>query len=227
MGTPNALLASLRVRLQDTSSRKWPDDSVLIGYLTGASGAESWYAGYFAPKPGVKLFRYRESLTLAANTETIALSTLTKRFFRLVMLWLQWADGYEQPLTLLDDADEGRARAAALVLSGIVVPRYSIQGDSLLFLPPATNARTINARYMYLPAIKAAGSTPLETPDVDDDLLVLRAAHYAQSDMKETNTAFEEEFAARIAETLQRLSRRENGLRGLRVRTRSTRILYR
>lgn len=227
MGTPNSLLPALRVRLQDENSRKWPTDSVLIGYLTGASGAESWYAGYFSPKPGVKLFRYKENLALAANAETVALSLCAKRFFRVVMVWLLLPDGREYPLRLLDGADEGAVRAVALYTSGTVIPRYAVEGDSILVLPVSTAARTIVMRYMYLPAIKAAGTTPLETPDIDDDLLVLRAAHFAQSDMKEINTSFEDEYAMRINETLTRLSQRENGVRGLRVRRRGGTASYR
>jgi len=223
------IVSAARVRLQEATARAWEDSGQLTRY---ASLAEQWYAGYFAPKPGVKLFRYLDTFTVAANATTFDLrpagtppTGLTKNFSRLVNLYLVWENGEWIPLKFLDDTQEHRARNAVIVLSGPVIPRYNMQGDSLLLVPPQAATRNYAIRYIYLPLAKTSGN--LETPPEDDDLLVLRLTHYALADARETNTAFEVEHESRIAETLNRLVGREFGSRGERVRSRTARLLYR
>lgn len=225
-------LAMLRTRLGEPTARRWAD-ATLIDYL---SRSERWYASYFAPKSGVKLYRQLDSVTLTANSTTFALSpsgsvptALSKDFSRLVAVYILWTDGRWIPLSRIDDEDEAVIRNVALTLTGPLIPTYSLQGNNLQVLPAQTSNQTLKIRYIYLPTLQDGSSDNLDdnTPSDALDLLVLRALHFALADGREENAAFEKEHIARIDEELSRLVGREFGARGEHVRRRTSRLLYR
>lgn len=221
MSTLATLTTAARLRLDEASAHEWTDAQI-AGYL---NNSEIWLGDLLGNQVGSGLFRYRDTAPLTAGLTVLALSSLTKTFVEMVKVSLQYDGTYWAPLKQMDDEDEDTLRNAATTSSGIVLPRWRLFGSDVQFLPPLAVTRTVAFTYRYLPAVKTSGT--IETPVIEDDLLVLRAAHFAMADRRETNAAFESEYASRVTETIERYQGRQFGARGERVRTRVASRFYR
>ncbi len=223
MSTYSDLLGMLRDRLDEGTANEWTDAD-LYGYL---SMAERWLAGFLGGIRGSGRFRYTENQTLPASTETIALSGLTKAFDRLVSIEMQVSGGGWVPLEPMVDGEDHLYRSPTNVtVSGDVVPYYRLQDDSFVFLPVASSARTLKYQYLWVPAAKTSGASTVETPVKYDDLLVLRAAHFALADAGEKDTSFDEEYASRIAEVEDYECNRSSWGRGERIKFIASRGMF-
>lgn len=222
MSTVAAVLARLRIRLDETSANEWDDSSQLIPYL---AEAEQWLADRLGRLVGSGRFRYRESFALPASTETYALSSLTKRFAEVIEAQHLWSDVYI-PLPPLQDGMDARLRSLSTTVPASATPHYALFGDTLKFLPIASGERTIVLLYRYLPTIKTASGESLETPQDWDHLLVLRAAHFANSDAGQANLSFEDEYASLIAEMEDREAGRTFGSQSETVHATAARSLF-
>ena len=221
MSTVSTVLANLRTRLDETSASEWTD-AQLITYL---SNGEQWLADRIGRLIGSGRFRYRDTITLGGSAETYALTSLTKRFAEVIEIQQLWQGEYID-LPFLHDGDDGRARSLSLYVPGSVIPHYSIFNDELKFLPVSTEARTIYLLYRYLPSFKTTSGETLETPQDWDHLLVLRAAHFANSAAGQVNTAFDDEYASLLAELEDREQGRAFGSREEVVKPSSTRAMF-
>ena len=221
MSTVATVLSNLRIRLDETSANEWTD-AQLITYI---SDAEQWLADRMGRFVGSGRFRYRDTIALTGTSETYALSSLTKRFAEVIEIQQLWQGEYID-LPYLHDGDDGRARSLSLYVPGSVIPHYTLFGDELKFLPVSTEARTLYLLYRYLPTVKTASGETLETPQDYDNLLVTRAAHFANSDAGQVNTAFDDEYSSLIAELEDREQGRAFGARQEVVKPASTRALF-
>lgn len=221
MSTVSTVLANLRTRLDETSANEWTD-AQLIGYI---ADAEQWLASRLGKLVGSGRFRYRDTISLSASTETYALSSLTKRFAEVIEIQMLWQNQYID-LPCLHDGDDGMLRSASTVVPASVIPHYAIFADTLKFLPVSSEARTLYLLYRYLPSFKTSSGESLETPQDWDHLLVLRAAHFANSDAGQVNTSFDEEYAALVAEMEDREAGRAFGSRKETVRPVASRSLF-
>jgi len=217
----STVLSSLRTRLDETSANEWTD-AQLIGYI---AEAEQWLADKMGRLTGSGRFRYRDTIALTGSSETYALSSLTKRFAEVIEIQMLWQGEYLD-LPYMHDGDDGRLRSLSLYVPGQVVPHYSLFDDNLKFLPVSTEGRTLYLLYRYLPAVKTASGDTLDTPQDYDNLLVVRAAHFANSDAGQANTAFEDEYASLIAELEEREQGRAYGARQEVVKPSSARSLF-
>ncbi len=221
MSTIATLVTAARYRLDELSAHEWDDDNQLIPYI---NKAEIWVGELIGKLPGCGLFKYRDTSSLTAGTTTIALSSLTKAFAEMRRIELQHDGTYWVNLAQMDEEDESRLRNAAISISGDVIPKWRLFDTNIEFLPALSTTRTVGISYRWVPAVKTSGT--IETPALEDDLIVLRAAHFAMADRRETNSAFDVEYGSRIAETIDRYSGRQFGARGERVRTRVTSRFY-
>lgn len=221
MSTIATLTTTLRYRLDELSAHEWDDVEQLAPYI---NKAEIWVGELIGKLPGCGLFRYRDTASLTAGLTTIALSSLTKAFAEMREVQLQYDGTYWTTLAPMDEEDETSLRNAALSSSGFVIPRWRLFDTNVQFLPALTTTRTVAFSYRWVPAVKASGT--IETPAIEDDLIVLRAAHFAMSDRREANQSFDTEYAVRVAETIDRYSGRQHGVRGERVRTRVASRFY-
>lgn len=220
--TISTVLADMRVRLDEPTADKWTDDQ-LIYYI---AEAEQWLANYLRTLVGSGRFRYRESFSLPADTETYALSSLTKRFIEVISLQINWQNEYIDLLPLRD-GDDGIVRGVInSVPGGIVVPRYTIWAETFKFLPLSSSARTIFALYEWLPSIKSTSGQTLETPADYDPYLITRAAHFALADAGVVNKPFEDEHSDLIAHIERMEQGRVFGASTETVRPRASRSLF-
>lgn len=221
MSTIATLTTELRYRLDELSAHEWDDAAQLAPFI---NRAEIWVGDLIGNLPGCGLFLYRDTFSLTASTTTKALSTLTKYFAEMRTVSIQYDGTHWVNMRQMDEEDENQLRNDATVASGIAIPRWRLFDTDIQFLPPLTTARTVALSYRWLPAVKSSGT--IETPATEDDLVVLRASHFALADRRETNSAFETEYAVRIGETIDRFSGRQFGARGERVRSRVARSYY-
>jgi len=186
----------LRVRLEEPTARKWSNADQLIPY---ASEAERWLARMLSRLPKSRRFRVlAESLTIPADTSIVAVSGLAKRFDYLIKVDVL-VGNVRIPCPRFEDADDTFLRNMSLA-GGVLVPAVQTQDDNLVFLPTHGAARTAYVSYGWIPTIKTSTGTTLETPQEYDGDVVQRALHFALSDLGVTNTSFEEQYAARLAE---------------------------
>lgn len=221
MSTVSTVLSKLRTRLDETSANEWTD-AQLISYI---ADAEQWLAARLGMLPGSGRFRYRDTISLGASTETYALASLTKRFAEVIEMQMLWQSVYID-VPYLHDGDDAAARSMSTYVPGRVVPHYKLYGETLQFLPVSSEARTLYLTYRYLPSFKTSSGESLETPQDWDHLLVLRAAHFANSDAGQVNTAFDEEYAALVAEMEDREAGRAYGSSKETVRPVASRSLF-
>lgn len=228
MTTVNGILTPLRIRLDEISAHEWANADQLITYI---SNAERWLAGLLSDLPGCGLFRVRDVQTVSANATTLAItsltSTATKVFYKarnvsMLLDGLNWTNLHQ-----LDEDDENNARNIALSGGGVIVPRWRLFGTDFQFLPARSTATSCAVSYQWIPIVKTSTSDTIETPAMEDDLLVLRAAFSAMADRRESNEALNNELAQRLQDAVARYQGRQYGSRGERVRARTTRLLYR
>lgn len=215
----------LRTRLGESAANEWADDTL----LTYIQRAEVWLANLIGRIPNSGRFRYKESMTLSANSDTIATTGLTKRFGGIRTLYMILPGGfYSNPLVRIDETEEDLYRGSTLynTASGNTVPAYLLRDPNVVFIPIATEARTIVFDYRYLPTAGKAAGADLETPDDYLDALITRAVHFALADVGEANGSFENEHAAVIDEiTYYEVERSREGA-GDSVRSTSTISLW-
>lgn len=194
MATIQTLVDELRVRLQETTARQWSDASQLIPY---AYRSQQWWSQYLNRIEGGSRFRYTETFTVAASTELYAVSGLTKTFDRVIEL-STLVGNILQAVQPFNDGEESELRNVGLGGS-ILVPKYGLQDDSIVFLPTGP-ARTYRIRYGYKAPLGTSAGTTLLIPDDYIGDVVQRALHFAQADAGLTNNKFEEEYAVRLGE---------------------------
>ena len=212
-------ITRMRVRLDETTASKWADSGQLVNYI---SDAEQWLRNLLVKIPGSGRFRVRDTFTLSASSETFAVSGLSHRFGELIEMECL-IGGVWVPLRTMED---GVADAYYRNTANTYVPVYRLMGESFQFLPISTEARSMAVVHRYKPSIKTSSSDTLETPDDYVGDLVLRALHFAMADAGLTNSKFEEENGARIAEIEYIESSRFQGANTERIRMKSTRRLF-
>ncbi len=203
MGTTySAMKSRLLTKLRDPNQQEWTDDTELYGLI---SNAEQWLATYLGSLRGSGRFVVQEAITLAANTSTVAISSLsaaaTKVFLGVRYMDMLTEGGYRAPMLPIPDGDEAQYRAPTQApVGGMWAPGYFIRDDSFIFLPVASQARTIYLTYQWIPIVKTSGSDTLETPTQYDDMILLRAAFDALGAEGENETTFEQKYATRLAD---------------------------
>lgn len=210
MSTAQTVIDRMRIRLDETTARKW-SDAQLILYINDSC---QWLARMFSRIPGCKRFTKRETFTNAASTETFDLTTLSKRFDTVLDLQVQISTVWKE-VQRFDDNEEAALRNLSLG-GGWIVPKYNIQDDNLILLPTFGTARTMAIRYRWMPALITAAGDTLETPDEYLTDIVTRALHFALADAGQANTKFEEEYAVRLNE-IEDLERSRLGISNERV----------
>lgn len=211
MSTIATIVTRARTRLEEADARKWSDADQLIPY---ASEAHQWLARVLNRIPKAKRFRYRETFTWTASSETYAVSGLTKQFDWLVSLAVQVSSLWV-PVCQFEDDDENILSNLSLG-GGFQVPRVTLQDGTLYREPIFRSDQTFRIRYGYTPAVTSSSATTIETPPEYDLDLVNRLVHFALADAGMKNTAFEEEYAARLGE-IEELERSRLGVRSERV----------
>ena len=211
MSTIQTIVDRMRVRLEEATARKWSDADQLIPY---ASEAERFVARDLSHMPKSKRFRYRESVTWTASSETFDLTTLTKRFDWLISLAVSVSNLW-YPINQFEDEDEQPLSNLSLG-GGFVVPRISIADDTLIREPTFGSAQTFRIRYGWIPAIKSSAATTLDVPDEYLQLVVTRAMHFANADAGIANKAIDEEYAVLLGE-VEDLERSRLGIRNEQV----------
>jgi len=208
------VVTRIRVRIDETTARKWADSGQLTTY---ASEAEQWLANLLGKIPGSGRFRVRETFTLTASAETYTLSSFTNRVQEILEIQTQVGNRWVRCRVFTDGDTEAQLRNLSLG-GGIVIPAYRLVGESIQFLPTLPVARSMAMYFRYMPTIKTSGT--LETPDQYLGDLVNRAVHFALADAGLANGKFEEEYAARLAEIEEMESQRQYGADTERVRRR-------
>ena len=223
MGTTySTLLSQVRTRLGETSALEWTD-ATLINYI---SRAEVWLARMLAKIRNSGRFQYQEQETLASGSSVILWSAMTKRFdvVRKIEMLLPggwWSD----PLTEIYEMQENQwTGPTTATYGGLVVPGYIVREPDFIFLPIANEARTLRFTYNWLPATGKTSVSTADTPVDYDDMLELRAIHFALADVGETNKSFEDEYSSRIAEIEEIECMRSHGGGGERVVMTGTRL---
>lgn len=211
MSTIQSVIDRMRVRLEEDTARKWSDSTQLIPY---ASEAERWLARTLSHMPKSKRFRYRQSITWTASSETFDLTTLTKRFDWLINLGVLVGSVYQKVYQFEDDDEDALWNLS--LGGGAMIPRVTIADDTLVREPSFGTAQTFRIRYGYIPAIKTSASDTLETPDEYLLDVVNRAMHFANADAGISNKAIDEEYAVRLGE-IEDLERARLGIRNERV----------
>lgn len=184
----------LRVRIDETTARKW-SSAQLVYYI---SDAQQYWTDRLGKIKGSGRFRYRDTWTQSASTETKALSALTKTFAEVIEIAMTVGNLWV-PLQILRDGDDSLCRNVGLG-NGNVVPAYTIRGEEIVLLPTSTATRAMAIVYRWKSAPTTSTATTLDLPDEFLTDLVSRAAHFALADAGLKNAPFEEEYAARIAE---------------------------
>lgn len=187
MSTGSDLLARVRRHLQETSEKEWDDDAQLLPYINDA---------YFEvcaeliqiPRSG--WFKVENEFTIAAETETFDLSTLTyiasnsgTSFWRLAALW-HVISGRPFPVPAAQRGSEAELRHGQPVGASTTPAIYLVRqgGTSYLTALPTANAtRTFRALYWYRPA-ELTSVASLETPREYDPLIGYLAAEKALMD---------------------------------------------
>ena len=197
----SAVLSLVRTSLGEASAVEWTD-AQLITYI---SNAEQWMASWLGRLPGNGRFIQEEDITLAADAETVALSSLpsnaTKTLISIDYIHFQNTANNWTPCDEIQVGDEARLRGgSAFTVSGDVAPAYQLRRPNLFFLPISTAARTLKVRYQWLPIAKTTDSDSLETPSQYDDMIVARVLFYALGDEGEEDSSFEKRYAGRLAD---------------------------
>ena len=214
--TVQTIVDRLRVRLEESTARKWSDADQLIPYT---SQAERWLARMLSRIPKSHRFRVvHETFTNPANTSVYDLTGLAKRFDWLVSLSVL-VGNVEVPVFTYEDGDDPHLRNLSLG-GGAIIPRVDIQDDNLILLPTFGAARTMYISYGWIPSIKTSAGADLQTPQEYDEDVACRALHFALSDAGLANTKFEEQYAARLNE-IEDLERSRLGIREQKVVGRS------
>ena len=211
MSTVQTIVDELRVRLEESTARKWSDADQLIPYV---NEAERWLARLLSHIPKSNRFRYRQTFTIAANAETYDLTGLTKKFDWMISLAVQVSNLWV-PCGVFEDDDEQPLSNLSLG-GGTLVPRVSIADDTLLFEPAFQSARTARIRYGYIPTIKTSSVTTLETPDEYLLDIINRALWFAQADAGISNEGQMAQLAQRELE-IEALERARLGISNERV----------
>jgi len=180
----------LRVMIRETTPNQW--SNTRLNDLLQDSDWETYK----------KLGRIRnagygeleEDITLAADATTFSLTpgsnptALTKNLKGIIGIDLVNSAGENVPCGELQSEDEHFFRTTnATVASGDVPPLYRLRRPSILFLPPASVARTLRVRYRPRTTAFADDTATL---DVDDDYVpyvCTRAAIFAKLDLGETD----------------------------------------
>lgn len=202
MSTRLTIETALRVRLNETSANEW-SATQLRDYI---NRAYDWLAGWLASIGGSGRFvAVQTTLAIPASTELVATSGLSAGYTRVraieqMAFLAPWANRWV-PMDPWTERD--RWNLLNCELGGdpqSMIPRYRLLGANISFLPKRSVAGTVSILYTYLPTALAADADVLETPPEYDDILILRAAHYAGSDAGEVNTGFEAEYATRLGD---------------------------
>lgn len=186
MSTIQTIVNLQRIKLEESSERKWSDADQLIPF---ASQAERWWARKFSRIKKSNRFRYRETFTWTASSETFDLTTLTKSFDFMIHLSVLVGNLYI-PVIAYEDDDETALSNLSLG-GGPPVPRVNIADNTLWREPTYGQAQTFRIKYGYIPAIKTSGSTALETPEEYDNDIAMRAVIFALVDAKMFDVARE------------------------------------
>lgn len=196
MATYSALRTKLLQMLRDPDAQKWSSSDEIYFLL---SNAERWLARRIGGYSKSGRFKYADTVALPANTETYALSSLTKEFVAVRYIDILTNAAVRQPVDPIAEGDENLYRANSM-LGWDLVPGYFIRNDALVFLPTSGAARTLYVSYQWIPAVKTSGSDTTETPTEYDDMLLARAAFDAMSREGESDSKLEEKYAARLDE---------------------------
>lgn len=195
MSTVQTIVDIVRIKIEEATERKWSDSTQLIPHV---SKAERWLARMLSRIKKSNRFRYRETFTWTASSETFDLTTLTKRFDWMIHLAVLVGNVYI-PVFAYEDDDE-TVLANLSLAGGIPIPRVNLADNTLWREPTYASAQTFRIRYGYIPSIKTSAGTTIETPDEYDDDLALRAALFALADAGIKNEAYETLLAVRVAE---------------------------
>ncbi len=221
MSTIADAITRARVRLNETTARKWADSGQLLVY---AADAERWLGNFLGKINGSNRFRYRDTWTQSASTETYALTSLTKPFVEVIEIAVS-IGGRWTKLTPMSDGDDSVLRNIGLG-GGSLVPMYTLRAETLVFMPTPATAQSMAILYRYQPTVKTSTGDTLETPDDYLTDLVNRMCHFALADAGVANGKFEEEYAARLAEIEEKEAQRVWGSHTERIRNKASRSLF-
>lgn len=195
MSTVQTIVDLVRIKIEETTARKWSDATQIIPHV---SKAERWLARTLSRIKKSNRFRYRETFSWTASSETFDLTTLTKRFDWMIHLAVLYGNVY-LPVFAYEDDDETVLSNLSLA-GGIPIPRVNLADDILWREPTYATAQTFRIRYGYIPSIKTSAGTTIETPEEYDDDVALRATLYALADAGIKNKAYEDLLSVRVAE---------------------------
>lgn len=223
MATYSAIRTQLLAMLRDPDAARWSSNDELYFLI---SNAERWLARRLGSYSRGGRFKYRESITVSANTETYAVSGLTKSFVAVRYIdWLSNAN-VQQPMEIIQEGDENLYRQPTIQAGGGLVPSYFLRDGNLHILPTSPSSQTYYVTYQWIPAVKTSGTDTTETPAEYDDMLLARAAFDAMGREGESEKTFKEKYAVRLDEIEgYEFSRQDRGV-GETVKDTTSRYLF-
>ena len=224
MSTVQRIVDRVRVRLNETTARKWTDATQIVPYV---ADAEQWFEDLLGRIHGSGRYRTRQTFSVAPNVETYPLSSFPTgyRFAEMIELSVLVGSWRVPMKTLPDGDDDARLRNLGLG-GGIIIPAYRLFGEELQLLPATPATRNYAANYRYQTAIKTLATDNLDTPAEYDGDIVNRVLHFALADSGIENRKFEEEFAARLSEIEAKECGRQYGANTETTRRKTTRSLF-